>query len=270
MADTAAQEGETRRILVTRDGHLGWLRIDNPKRLNAMSFSMWGELLAGVEELGADSDVRVIILAGHGGRAFCAGGDISEFDSLRSDADSKGSYDFAGAASMKALREVSKPTIALIEGYCLGGGMGLALQCDLRFASETAMLGIPAAKRGLAYDFSGVKQLVDLVGPANAKDILYTARRIDGREAQAMGLVNKAVPDKDIEPFVRDVATTIAGNAPLSIQASKIMVEMANMDPADRDMARCTAAEAACLESEDYGEATRSFMEKRPSRFTGR
>lgn len=171
---------------------------------------------------------------------------------------------------MTALREVDKPTIALIEGYCLGGGLGLALQCDLRFATETAELGIPAAKRGLAYDFKGVKHLVDLVGPANAKDILYTARQIDGHAARAMGLVNQAVPDEDIEACVRAVAMKIAENAPLSIRASKLMVDMATMDPANRDLERCIAAEAACLESEDYSEATRAFMDKRPSRFTGR
>lgn len=270
MVDKGTLETQTRRVLVAKDGPLGWLRIDNPARLNAMSFSMWGELRAGVETLQADGDVRVIIVAGNDGRAFCAGGDISEFDSLRSGADSKNSYDLAGTAAMNALREVDKPTIALIQGYCLGGGLGLALQCDLRFATETAKLGIPAAKRGIAYDFKGVKQLVDLIGPANAKDVLYTARQIEGRAACAMGLVNEAMPEQDIETFVRAVATKIAQNAPLSVRASKIMVDMATLDPADRDLERCAAAEATCLESEDYKEATRAFMEKRRANFTGR
>lgn len=270
MADTQTLEAGTRRVLMTKEGPLGWLRIDNPTRLNAMSFSMWTELLSGVEALQADNEVRVIIVAGNGGRAFCAGGDISEFDSLRSGADSKNSYDVAGKASMKALREADKPTIALIEGYCLGGGLGVALQCDLRFAAETAKMGIPAARRGLAYDFEGIKHLVNLIGPASAKDILYTARQIDGHEACAIGLVNQVVPGEDIENFVRAMATKIAENAPLSIRASKIMVDMAAMDPEDRDLERCVAAEVACLESEDYSEATRAFMEKRRTIFTGR
>lgn len=269
MTATDATEPETKRVLLTKEGPLGWLRIDNPKRRNAMSFSMWGDLLSGVQELQADAAIKVIIVAGHDGHSFCAGGDISEFDSLRSGADAKGSYDVAGTSAMNALRDADKPTIALIQGYCLGGGMGIALQCDLRFSSQSAKLGIPAAKRGIAYSFEGVKQLVDLVGPAHAKDILYSARQIDGDTASAMGLVNQALPDMNLEPFVRSVATNIAENAPLSIRASKLMVNMATMTDAECDGERCAAIEKACLESADYAEATRAFMEKRKAVFTG-
>lgn len=269
MTTTKAFEPETKRVLVIKEGPLGWLRIDNPKRLNAMSFSMWGELQSGARALQEDSDIRVVIVAGHDGKAFCAGGDISEFDSLRSGADSNNSYDVAGTTAMNALRALDKPTIALIQGFCLGGGLGIALQCDLRFATKTARLGIPAAKRGIAYSFEGVKQLVDLVGPANAKDILFTARQIGGDSAREIGLINQTMEDADIEDAVRSIANIIAANAPLSIRASKMMVTMAT-DPADGDEARCAAAERACLESDDYAEATRAFMEKRPSNFTGR
>jgi enoyl-CoA hydratase/carnithine racemase len=270
MTTATTAESETKRVLIHRDGAIGWLRIDNARRLNAMSFAMWGDLLSGVGDLAADEDIRVIILAGHSGNAFCAGGDISEFDDLRSTADSKNSYDAAGKAAMTALRDVPKPTIAMIQGFCLGGGLGIALQCDLRIATRTAKLGIPAARRALAYDFKGVAQLVQLVGPANAKDILYTGRQIDGASAAAMGLINRAVADEDVERIVRETAQTIADNAPLSIRASKLMIDMVAMDPADRDLDRCAEAEAVCLDSSDYAEATRAFMEKRKAQFTGR
>lgn len=270
MASTETLDAGTRRILRSKRGPIGWLSIDNPTRLNAMSFSMWGELLQGVEALDADDEVRVIVVSGHGGRAFCAGGDISEFDTLRAGPESMNSYDKVGKAAMKALREIDKPTIALLQGFCLGGGMGLALQCDLRFAAENAKLGIPAAKRGVAYDFAGINHLVGLVGPAVAKDILFTARQIGAPEALAMGLINQVRPEDEIEAFVEATALQIAENAPLSVRASKLMVGMATKDPDQRDLALCLAAEVNCLESEDYQEATRSFMEKRRPHFLGR
>lgn len=269
MTETTNPATAVKRVIVEKDGPLGWLRIDNARRLNAMTLAMWGEFAAGIQTLDADAEVRVIVVAGHDGKAFCAGGDISEFASLRSGADTTKAYDAAGAAAMAALRDSAKPTIAMIRGYCLGGGLGLALQCDLRIASENALLGLPAARRGIAYDFHGVKQLVDLIGPSRTKDILYTARHIDGVAATAMGLVNRCVDDDEVGDVVRATALGISENAPLSIRASKMMVAMATADPADRDLQRCAAAEAQCFESNDYAEATQAFMEKRKARFTG-
>lgn len=269
MTQVPVAANDVKRIIVEKDGPLGWLRIDNTRRLNAMSLAMWGELKAGVQTLDADDRIRVIIVAGHDGKAFCAGGDISEFKSLRSDADSTKAYDAAGATAMAALRNSEKPTIAMIQGFCLGGGLGLALQCDLRVASRTALLGLPAARRAIAYEFNGVKQLVDLIGPSRAKDILYTARQIEGEAALAMGLVNRVVDDDAIGNAVRETALAISENAPLSIRASKMMVNMATADPANRDLQRCAKAEAECFESHDYAEATQAFMEKRKARFTG-
>ena len=269
MTTAMTPENDLKRVLVEKEGLIGWLRIDNARCLNAMSLAMWNDLFSGVSTLEADDGIRVIVVAGNGGKAFCAGGDISEFDRFRSGAESKNSYDAAGTAALKALRDSGKPSIAMIRGFCLGGGLGLALQCDLRIASRTAKLGLPAARRGIAYDFNGVKQLVQLIGPANAKDILYTARQIDGTAACAMGLVNQALPEDEVDKVVRETALAIAHNAPLSIRASKLMVDMVAMDPAGRDLGRCAAAEAACLESQDYAEATRAFMEKRAAQFIG-
>lgn len=257
------------RVWTVAEGSLGWLRIDNPARLNAMSLSMWSDLTEGVETLAADPAIRVIIVAGVGGKAFCAGGDISEFGELRASADAMSSYDMAGKTALSALRVVMKPTIAMIEGYCMGGGLGLALQCDLRIAAENARLGIPAAKRGLSYDYHGIKQLVDLVGPSHAKDILYTARQFSAAEVQAMGLVNATEPQDGLERHVRGLAASMADNAPLSIRASKLIVDTVLADPDQRDLAACASAEATCLDSEDYAEATRAFIEKRPAVFRG-
>lgn len=256
-------------VRIAKDATVGRLLIDSPSRMNAMSFSMWGDLLRGVEELAADDAIRVIIVAGAGSRAFCAGGDISEFDTLRSGAEGMRSYDAAGKAAMSALRNVAKPTVAMIHGYCLGGGLALALQCDLRYASHSSRFGIPAAKRGVAYDFAGTEHLVGLVGPAAAKEILFTARQYSGREACEIGLVNRTVPDEDLARTVEDVATAMARNAPLSIRASKLMIAAAMLPAHQRDPDSYVAAEQLCLNSRDYEEATRSFMEKREAIFTG-
>lgn len=270
MADSPIQADESRRILVEKSGPIGWLRIHNPARMNAMSLSMWQELKQCVEDLEKDPNTRVIVIAGSGDKAFCAGGDISEFGSVRTGADAIATYDAAGKVAMDMLRHTPKPTVAMIQGYCLGGGMGLALQCDLRMATDNARLGVPAAKRGIAYGFDGVRQLVELVGPSNTKNMLYTARQLGADEALAMGLINEVHPSAAIEQAVRDTAMTIAGNAPLSVAAAKTMVDMVLRDPEDREMALCRAAETACRESEDYREATRAFSEKRPPLFLGR
>jgi len=259
---------EARSILAERRGAVGWLRIHNPSRLNAMSMSMWSQLAERVGELDADPDIRVIVLAGDGTEAFCAGGDISEFTRLRS-GDVAAAYDAAGTAAMAALHGTAKPTIAMIEGFCIGGGLGLALQCDLRLAADTARLGIPAARRGIAYPLHGVRQLVDLVGPADAMNLLCTGRQFGAADALAMGLLNEVHPAAAIVEAVTSLAETIASNAPLSVRAAKTMVRQALLDPAERDLAACAAAEAECLASEDYQEATRAFTEKRRPIFRG-
>lgn len=270
MTAANSAQGDERLILVETDGPIGWLRIHNPTRMNAMSLSMWQAMKIRVEELDQNPDIQVMVVAGHGGKAFCAGGDISEFLEVRTGADATAAYDAAGKAAMNALRHTTKPTIALIEGYCLGGGVALALQCDLRIATDSARIGVPAAKRGIAYNFDGVRQLISLVGPSNAMNMLYTGRQFGAAETLAMGLVNEVHPAATIGEAVHAIASTIADNAPLSVRAAKMMVEMILRDPGERDLALCTAAEQACLHSEDYREATRAFAEKRKPAFRGR
>jgi enoyl-CoA hydratase len=254
-------EADVRRLLCVEEPPVGWLLLDNPRRRNAISLSMWDGLLAGLEQLAANPAIRVVVLAGAEGKDFCAGGDISEFSERLREMEN------APADGLKLLRSIDKPVIAMIEGYCLGGGVALAAACDLRIASDTARIGIPAAKRGLTYDYSMMRAVVDLVGPSRAKLIMFTARQFSAAGALDMGLVDEVVPAASLRDHVVALAGEIAGNAPLSISASKFIINEAAKD--DSDQAACQARLMACVNSADYKEATQSFMEKRAPVFTG-
>ncbi len=267
---TSALSGTPPCLHCYAEGPVGWLVVDNAPRLNAMTLAMWHQLDEGAAKLGADPAVRVVILAGKGGKAFCSGGDISEFSELRFGAKAIETYDSVGKVALNRLAALPKPTIALIEGYCLGGGVAMAVRCDLRIAADTAQLAIPAARLGLSYDFPSVQKLVGLVGPSSAKLILYSGRRFGAEESLRMGLVNEVVAAARVVDHVRALAESLAANSPLSQTASKLIVDMVMRDESQRDLAACVAAENACLSSEDYAEATRAFAEKRPPVFKGR
>ena len=252
---------DVRRLLCVEEPPIGWLLLDNPRRRNAISLSMWDGLLAGLERLATNPAIRVVVLAGADGKHFCAGGDISEFSERLREMEN------APADGLKRLRTIDKPVIAMIEGYCLGGGMALAASCDLRIASETARLGIPAAKRGLSYDYSMMRAVVDLVGVSRTKLIMFTARQFSAASALDMGLVDEVVPAADLRDHVIALADEIAGNAPLSVSASKFIINEVAKDAGDE--AACQARLMACVNSADYREATQSFMEKRAPVFTG-
>jgi enoyl-CoA hydratase/carnithine racemase len=250
-------------LLCVEEPPIGWLLLDNPRRKNAISLSMWDGLLAGLKSLATNPAIRVVVLAGADGKNFCAGGDISEFNErLREMAN-------APAEGLELLRTIEKPTIAMIDGYCLGGGVALAASCDLRIAADDARVGIPAAKRGLTYDYGMMRAVVGLVGPARAKLIMYTARQFTAAEALRMGLVDEVAPAAALKGHVVALADEIAGNAPLSISASKFIIDMVMREESKRDMAACQERVMACANSDDYREATRSFMEKRAPIFTG-
>jgi enoyl-CoA hydratase/carnithine racemase len=260
----------TERMIAEIDGPIGWLVFNNPARRNAVSMDMWQaipEILAAYER---DPAVRVIVLKGAGDKAFVSGADISEFEQNRSSPELVAKYDEIGAAAQRAIETVSKPTIAMIHGFCMGGGVGVALCCDLRIASESAQFGIPAARLGISYRLGGIVKLIDLVGPSYAKEIFYTARRFTGAEALGMGLINRLLPDGELETFVRGYAATIAENAPLSLAAAKEIIAEVTKIPAEVDRARCEALVKRCFESEDYIEGRRAFMEKRKPQFKGR
>lgn len=260
----------TEKIIAEKDEHIGWLIFNQPEKRNAVSLEMWQAVPSVLANFEADPSIRVIVLKGAGSRAFVAGADISEFESVRDSAENVKFYNEQSGLANRALYATNKPTIAMVRGVCVGGGVGITLNCDLRIAGEDARFGIPAAKLGLGYGYGGLKQLVDVVGPANAKEIFYTARLFSAGEARAMGLVNRVVPVNVLESYVRDYCQTIAQNAPMTINAvKKIIAQIVDRDT-PTDFAYCERLVQECFESEDYVEGRRAFMEKRKPRFQGR
>lgn len=258
------------RMRAERDGAIAWITFDSPARRNAVSLEMWQALGQIVADFDADRAVRVVVLKGAGDQAFVSGADISEFGEKRSSPETVRVYHEASEQALEALRQLGKPTIAMIRGFCIGGGVSVALSCDLRIAAEGATFGVPAARLGLGYGFEGVRKLVDVVGPTFAKEIFFTARRFTAQEALAMGLVNRLVGEADLETHVRGYAQTIADNAPMTVASIKTIVDEVMKDAAQRDMARCRQVVERCFDSADYVEGRTAFMEKRKPVFTGR
>lgn len=260
----------TEKILAEVEGGIGWLTFNQPERRNAMSLEMWQGVGDALEAFAGDPEVRVIVLRGAGGRAFVSGADISEFDRHRASAEQKREYAQITARGNRWLRQVEKPVIALIEGYCIGGGLAVALTTDVRIATPDSQFGIPAAKLGLGYDFGGLATLARLVGPSVARDILFSARFLPAEEALRVGLINRIVERERIEVEVRAYAGLIAQNAPLTVRAAKAALREWEREPADRDLGRVAALVDACFDSEDYAEGRRAFAEKRRPQFRGR
>jgi enoyl-CoA hydratase/carnithine racemase len=232
-----------------------------------MSLDMWRSAATVLETFENDPAIRVIVLTGAGGKAFVSGADISKFEDERATRDAVAEYNASVDRFSTALLSGTKPTIAMIRGFCLGGGVGIAVCCDLRIANDTARFAVPAAKLGLGYGYENVRRIVDLVGPPFATEMLLTARQFDAAEAARSGLINRVVPDSEIDRTVRELAETIAGNAPLTIQAVKrILRELRTESP---DVAACDALVRKCFESSDYREGRLAFMEKRKAEFRG-
>lgn len=260
----------TDKLIARVDGAIGWVIFNNPDRHNATSYEMWQALPQVLEAYGNDPAVRVIVFRGAGEKAFSAGADISQFKEKRSGPEAVRAYNAAADAANCALRECPKPTVAMIRGYCIGGGTAVAVGCDLRVAADDARFGVPAAKLGLGYRFEGIRRLTSVVGPAFTAEIFFTARQFTAQEALQMGLVNRVVPAADVESHAVDLANGIATNAPLTIAAVKRSLIELQKDPADRDLARCQRMVDACFESEDYAEGQAAFMQKRKPAFRGR
>jgi enoyl-CoA hydratase len=260
---------ETDKMIARKEGRTGFMIFNNPERHNAVSLDMWeraGEILA---EFAKDDQVRVLVVTGAGTKAFISGADISRFESERSNEQAIARYNVTVERTYAAMEEFPKPSIAMIRGFCMGGGLGFALGCDMRIASDDARFALPAAKLGLGYGFGGIKRFVDTVGPSFTKEIFFTARHFDAAEALAMGLVNRVLAGPQLEPYVRDYANTIATNAPLTIAATKFIVGEVLKDADARDLARGEALVQKCFTSSDYQEGRKAFMEKRKPAFTG-
>lgn len=261
---------ETQKLIGKKDAPIGWMIFNNPERRNAVSSEMWGAIPNVLSAFEVDSEVRVVVMTGAGDKAFVSGADISQFEDQRANREANERYSARSGAGTAALASLKKPSIAMIRGFCLGGGLAVALSCDLRICSDDARFGIPAARLGLGYGFDGVRRLVDIVGPAYTNEILFTARQFDAPEALRMGLVNRVVGVAELEETVRSYARMIAENAPLTVRASKMAVREALKDPARRKLQELETAVAACFESVDYAEGRRAFMEKRKPNFQGR
>jgi len=266
----AAMISPSERMIAEKDGAIGWMVFNNPARRNAISLDMWQAIPPILDAFEQDSEIRVVVLKGAGDQAFISGADISQFEQQRSSAETVAQYDKIAETAGARLQESRKPTIAMIHGFCIGGGLGVALQCDLRIAADNARFAVPAAKLGLGYRWGGVKKLVDTVGPAYAKEIFFTARQFDAAEALTMGLVNRVRPVAELESYVADYAARIAENAPMTIGAVKLAVAAWATDPDKRDLAACQAAVDACFASADYVEGRAAFMQKRKPAFKGR
>ncbi len=242
---------KTDKMLARKDGRVGYVIFNNPERHNAVSLDMWAATSRMLEDFAKDDEVRVVVLTGAGGKAFVSGADISKFESERATLDATKHYNATVEKAYAGIQEFPKPTIAMIRGYCIGGGLGLAVCCDLRICSDNARF------------------VVDVVGGAFAREIFFTARQFDTEEARLMGLVNRVVPDAELETYVKNYAETIAANAPLTVKAVKYIVGEVLKDESKRNVARCAEMVEQCFTSNDFIEGRRAFMEKRKPAFTG-
>ncbi len=270
MASETATDRQGEKMLGRKDGAIGHLIFNNPEKHNAVSLEMWDATDRILDDFAADGEVRVVVLSGAGGKSFVSGADISKFEKERGSEDAVHHYNDRIKGVYERVELFAKPTIAMVNGYCLGGGLNLAAACDLRFCSAKSKFGMPAARLALGYPYPAIRRLINAVGPAAAKYLMFSAQRIDAEEAFRLGLVQQVLPEEELESFVTDFAGRIAGNAPLTVKAMKAITNEVLKDPADTDLALCDRLVADCFASEDYKEGRRAFMEKRDPAFKGR
>jgi len=258
------------KMLARKDGRVGTMIFNNPERHNAVSLEMWQAAAKILHDFAADEEVRVVVLTGAGGKSFVSGADISKFEDERASREAVERYNAVTEQVYSGVATFPKPTIAMIQGYCIGGGLNLAICCDLRFCSESSRFGLPAAKLGLGYGYPGLKRFIDIIGAAHTKDIFYSARQFGAAEALAMGVVNRVLPDSELASSVQEYAEGVAANAPLTVDAVKqISLEVLKPE-SERDLKRAADLAARCFASQDYVEGRRAFLEKRKPVFTGK
>ncbi len=269
MIPTSLEALADGKILSGQVDQIGYLVINNPARHNAIGLDMWQAAATALEQLAADPDTRMLIVSGSGGKAFASGADISKFESERSTKADVELYQATSGRFYTALNNFPKPTLAAIRGYCIGGGMALAISCDMRICEERSRFGVPAARLGLGYGYDGIKRLSDVVGIANTREIFFTARQFSAIEAYDMGLVNRVLPDQLFDTFIEDYATRIRDNAPMTIASIKAITQAVVKDADQRDLRQLADMVQACFDSNDYIEGRRAFMEKRKPAFQG-
>jgi enoyl-CoA hydratase len=252
------------------DGSTLHIRFNNPERHNALSVDMWEAvpvLLALAEQ---DERVRLVVFSGAGEKAFVSGADISQFEDMRAAREAVARYELMAEQALMGIYNFSKPTLACIRGYCIGGGVNVAMSCDIRIASSDAVFSIPAARLGLGYRYSAMKNLVDLVGPGVAKDLFFTARRIGAVEAKEVGLISRVCAPDQLPALLAEYTQALAANAPLTVRAGKAIVAEILKPSPEVDFDKCRALIQGCFQSEDYAEGRKAFMEKRKPVFRGK
>ncbi len=270
MSATVSYVSPTERVQVWCEASTLHIRFNNPARHNALSVDMWEAVPALLKQAEGDEAMRLVVFSGAGGKAFVSGADISQFEDQRAAREAVLRYEAMAEAALQAIEHCRVPTLASIQGYCIGGGINVAIACDMRIASSDSVFSVPAARLGLGYRASAMKNLVDLVGPGVAKDLFYTARRIGAAEAQALGLIGRVAPVADLPALLAEYTEALAVNAPLTIRAAKVITAELLKPTPDFDEARCQALISACFDSADYAEGRKAFMEKRKPVFRGR
>jgi enoyl-CoA hydratase len=268
MSDAITLPVSSPHMIAEIDGPIGWMTFNKPERRNAVSLDMWQAMPEILQQFENEPTVRVIVLKGAGDRAFVSGADISQFEQARSTEAANAHYDRISERASDALADCRKPTIAMIRGYCIGGGLAIAIGCDIRIATDDAKFGIPAARLGVGYGAPGVKKLVSLVGPSYTKEIFLTARHFDAAEAQTMGLINRVVREVELEDYTRKYCAVIADNAPKTMTTLKRTVTEV-LRGNEADWGACDKLVKECFASQDYIEGRRAFMEKRRPAFRG-
>jgi len=269
-AERILQDRITENLIVEKRGVSGWITFNDPGRHNAVSYAMWEAIPEALQAFADDPNIRVVVLTGAGGKAFVSGANISQFDTLRSGEDAVQAYEKVAEKAQLSIYDYEKPIIARINGYCIGGGLNIALCCDLRVASESSQFSIPAGKIGLGYRMTAIRNLVTAVGAANALEIFLTAKRYSASDAKALGLMHKVVPEGELDAVVEDYIASISENAPITLSAGKKMIRQIQKLSPGVDMDAMRALVMECFESEDYLEGRRAFAEKRKPVFTGK
>jgi enoyl-CoA hydratase/carnithine racemase len=267
---TANYESTTARVETWLEGRVLHIRFNNPAKHNALSVDMWEAVPPLLKVAHDDDSVRLVVFSGAGNKAFVSGADISQFEDMRAAREAVSRYESLAETTLAAIGDFPKPTLACIRGYCFGGGVNVAIGCDIRIASTDSVFSIPAGRLGLGYRYSAMKNLVDLIGPGAAKDLFFTARRIDADEAKAVGLVSRICPPAALDALLAEYTATIVDNAPLTIMAGKAITREILKASPEVDNALCASLIRGCFESTDYAEGRTAFMQKRKPVFTGR
>ena len=270
MSSSTAYASSTDQVQIWLEASTLHIRFNNPDKHNALSVAMWGAVPPLLRQAAGDDRVRLVVFSGAGEKAFVSGADISQFEDLRAAKEAVTSYEALAEEALTGIHEFEKPTLACIRGWCIGGGVNVAIACDIRIAASDAMFGIPAARLGLGYRYSAMKNLVDLIGPGAAKDLFFTARRIDAQEAKSLGLVSRVCEPGQLPQLLAEYTGAMDQNAPLTIRTAKAITREILKPSPELDLQRCRDLIRGCFDSADYIEGRRAFMEKRKPVFTGR